>query len=106
MIKLTPSESLYFKEVIINCKRNKDVAKKANVTAASVGTTLSVMLKRIGMTRFELREKYLNGEIEIEFTQKPLKIIKEIRLGDKERIRLMKKLGFTDEEIIKELKDK
>lgn len=109
MIKLTPKQSLYLKE-FLKGKTAQDIAAELGIYPNTYVVTISYICKKLGMTRAEILEKYLTKEIEFKFTDTPemkqeYKIENDKRYADRiEQIKAMRRLGFTDKEILEELR--
>ena len=104
MIKLTPTQSLYFKHVMTG-KRIKQIAKELNVSCNTVTVTFNTICKKFKMKKYEIMNKYWNNELEVEFTDFPKINKKQKTLEEIARIKAMRRLGFTEKEIIEELND-
>lgn len=109
MIKLPPKQSLYLKEMLTG-KPAKEIAAQLGVSYNTYIVTISQICRKLKMTKIELMKKYFSKEIEFDFTNIPQ--IKEYKIendkrfaGRIEQIKAMRRLGFTEKEIIEELND-
>lgn len=105
MLKLTPIQSLYFKEIMTG-KRYKQISEELNVSTQTICATFTRICRRLNLTKTQCIIKYYTKELDIEFTDVPKSLVK-YRYNDidrKEQIRNLRKLGFTEEEIKEEIK--
>ena len=105
MIELTPKESIYFQK-ILEYKTNKVIAEELGITPSAISMTMKKVYDRTGLDKVELIQAYKKGEVQLTDTNKKTELRTYYKKQDRsEQIRLMKKLGFSMKEILKELKD-
>ena len=103
MIKITPMEEFYLSEITKE-KPQKQIAKENGLSEGAVSLSLKRCEKRLKLTKLQLIIRFLKNEYIVVHDGNIYK--KYNVLMQSEEAKKMKQYGFTDIEIIKELRER
>lgn len=104
MINISPMEEFYLKELLRNKPRN-EIAKENNIYPTSISICLQRLKKRTNLNKTQLLRAVIQNDYNVVFRGKNYKTHEQI-FNETESVIGLRKLRFTNAEIIKELKEK
>lgn len=104
MIKITPMEEFYLKE-ICKGKTPEKIAQENNIKINSLSIMFNRLQKKTKLDKLNIILKFLRKEYNVVYRGKTLKLFGE-NIENTKRIQQLKKLGYTNREIIRELQER
>lgn len=104
MINISPMEEYYLKEILRNKPRN-EIAKENNIYPTSISICLQRLKKRTKLNKTQLLQAIIQNDYKVTYRGCEYKNYSQI-FNDTRNVVQLRKLRFTNAEIIKELKEK